>query len=489
MQRRLLGFGSLLLLAACSGEQVVSPDSNQAIGPLFSISSGNPNFAWRPPVANQSATGAFNPGLSPTVRICSLPADNNCSNNAAAVSGGQYQYDWKTSKTPGQFRIHVLVLGSELGSADVNTTSATIPGFVKVNAGATLPVKFVITTDCTVANCVDPNTGGTVFIGSATNPQGGVTVPPQEGGGDPIPLDVKFCRPDLSANGLVVHGSCITIDAPEGTELTNPAIVFICDVLEDLPFPNSEHTHIHKRHGSGNSAVITVLPNESAPLCQQQGANATVGSFLRALAHGNLKEAGKQFLGLVGPKPLYATTMLDRGAGGSTGTFSDFQFAEEVEQLPIGWESGAWSYQIGGSVPSGWQTGPLFALTGAAGFGFLHSANTGEGFEQCVALIGEHTATPWAENTTLYLRRNFFLTEPTTVQISVAIDNDIEIYVDGNDVGPGLLVHDGCATRDSFVRTVTLLPAGVHSLGIKAIDRGFSTYFDAQLTVAGGGGD
>lgn len=478
MERRLLAVGSLLVLAACSGERVVSPDGSQLGGPLFSISSGNPNFGWRPPIANQSATGTLNPSFAPKVRICS-PGGADCtgtySEYPAPLSTDHYQYDWKTPKTPtGTYRVEVWNNGIRLGYADVNTSKTAIPLYVSVNAGATLPIKFVITTDCTVSDCIDPNTGGTVteeIDGTIT----GVDIPPQ-GGGDPITVEIVKCDPDLSSNGLRVFGSCITINSSLGPEdeLANPALVFICDALTDPDLPpvgQRENIAMHRRH----EGVISVLDNVDSPLCNTVGGNATVGSVLRALAHGEFKKAGRQFLGLIGPTKLYA---LHLGAGGKTGGFSDFQFAETATALPIGWESGAWSYQIDGSVPSGWETGPLFGQFGQGGFGEDHNG---------CGLIINNTHTGWpAGNTNLYLRRDFFLSAASTVQIEVAIDNDLQIYVDGTDVGPGTISHDGCPTRGSTVRTVTL-PAGVHKLAIVAIDRGGSSYFDAQLTILGGG--
>ena len=79
MQRRLLGVASLLVLAACQSDRLISPPpADTPVGPVFAISSGNSNFAWRPPIANQSATGQFNPSLSPTVRICQTSPDAGC---------------------------------------------------------------------------------------------------------------------------------------------------------------------------------------------------------------------------------------------------------------------------------------------------------------------------------------------------------------------------------------------------------------------------
>ena len=481
MSRRLLGLGSLLVLAACQGDRLISPPpAENPVGPVFDISSNNSNLGWRPPIANQSTTGQFNPNLSPTVQICQTSPAAGCTDYPdVGVTGGQYHLNWKTPKTAAQFRIHVLVLGGEVGFVDVNTTKTNVPGAVQVNAGANLPIKFVLTSDCaTTASCIDPGTGGTVTTTTGAGQIAGVTIPPQPGGGPPITVNFAACEHPLSEDGLIVFGSCITINSNLGeAELTEEALVFICDVLNaDLP-GGEEHDliHMHRRH-NGN---ITVLPNEHAPLCPSVGADASVGGMLRALAHGQFGRAASQLVGLIGPKPLYAS-VLHLGAGGTTKGFSDFQFALEQtgDALPIGYESNGWSYQIDGELSENWQNGPLFEATGRGGFGEDHN--------EC-SLIINNTHTSWpAGITELYLRRNVVAPVDGTITISVAIDNDIQVWVDGVlRSGSNPVVHDGCPTQGSSTFTAPV-SAGVHTIAIRAIDRGGSSYFDASVTFAPG---
>ena len=497
MQRRYLGFASLLVLAACSSERMVSPDSNQPGGPAFAISSGNPKFAWRPPIANQTATGALNPNLAPKVTICPIsPTPGTCTEiTNVPVVNGAYQTNWKSSKNPtGDFKVRVLIRApgesnpnTQAGFADVTTKNPPKSGFFFVQPGTNLVIKFVLTYDCSEAECViDPSVGGTITANIDGNTTG-VSIPSQPGGGSPIHLNLKKCIPGLESNGLVVYGSCITVDSDlEGT-LSNPAVVFICDALQDPDLPpdseSREHIELHRRH----NGLINVLDNAQSPVCGTVGSDATVGSVLRALAHGEFKKAGRQLLGLIGPTPLYA---LHLGAGGSTGAFSDFQFAEAVDPLPIGYESTGWSYQIDGTVSEGWQAGPLFGLSGQGGFGDDH-------FGCPLIQTGTHTAWPSPQavgvNSNLYLRRDVFVSEPGTISVAVAIDNDIQVWVDGNQITPGLTTHEGCPTLNSFTFSASGLSAGVHKIAIRALDRGSeggSSYFDASITfVAGGGGD
>ena len=265
--------------------------------------------------------------------------------------------------------------------------------------------------------------------------------------------------------------------------LTNEAIVFICDVLTDPDLPSGEardNIHLHRRH-NGN---INVLPNTASPLCPSVDANASIGGVLRALARGQFGRAASQFVGLIGPRPLYAS-VLHLGAGGSTGAFSDFQFGEPG--LPD-YESAGWSYQINGEVDEGWQEAGLFADVGQAGFGFNNTANN------CpLVLSGTHTAWPAGDGESpsyLYLRRDVTVGTSGVLTINVAIDNDIIVYVDGNEVisdgEGGFATHEGCPTLNSMTGSI-FVGAGTHKIAIVAQDRGGSTYFDAAVTFAPGG--
>ncbi len=71
------------------------------------------------------------------------------------------------------------------------------------------------------------------------------------------------------------------------------------------------------------------------------------------------------------------------------------------------------------------------------------------------------------------------------LSVSVAIDNDIQIWVNGTELTSGLTTHENCATRDSFVFTIpsSLLVTGNNVLAIRARDRGVDALVDAQLTA------
>jgi hypothetical protein len=145
--------------------------------------------------------------------------------------------------------------------------------------------------------------------------------------------------------------------------------------------------------------------------------------------------------------------------------------------LPIEYGSEGWSYQIDGEVPVDWASsaGSPFESTGAAPFG---SPNTNCALNNA----GFATAWPAGTNTFLFARKTFALGSATTVRIGVAIDNDVQVFVDGVDVSGGLQLHENCPTQDSFVFNVPL-SAGSHIIAIRARDRGTSSYLDVQVTI------
>jgi hypothetical protein len=82
------------------------------------------------------------------------------------------------------------------------------------------------------------------------------------------------------------------------------------------------------------------------------------------------------------------------------------------------------------------------------------------------------------------LRKQFILDAiPQTLTISVAIDNDIQVFMNGQDVSGGVRIHEGCATRNTFFFNVppSVLKAGSNLLAVRAIDRGSESYVDVQI--------
>ena len=67
----------------------------------------------------------------------------------------------------------------------------------------------------------------------------------------------------------------------------------------------------------------------------------------------------------------------------------------------------------------------------------------------------------------------------------VAIDNDVQVFLNGQDISRGLRTHEGCPSNDSFVFTApdTLLVAGANLLAVRGRDRGGLCYLDVQVTA------
>jgi thrombospondin type 3 repeat protein len=93
--------------------------------------------------------------------------------------------------------------------------------------------------------------------------------------------------------------------------------------------------------------------------------------------------------------------------------------------------------------------------------------------------------TTWSPNTDMLLRKSFDLPAGYSVRIGVAIDNDVDVFVNGHAVGPRF-VHELCATRDSIVFLVNpafLVPGAANLLAVRAIDRGGLSLVDVQVTL------
>lgn len=271
--------------------------------------------------------------------------------------------------------------------------------------------------------------------------------------------------------------------APPGTQLPANPTVIVTDLMGDPVNGATVHFSASAGGTAGAASFLTGpdgLASATWTLSATPGANSFVASG-RGIAdpvNNGPRSTFDPFMSIQGafnpsaetiPNPLQPvnllTGMLTFSATGVTG-----------DPLPINYGSAGWSYQIDGTVPATWLSSLVspFGSTGAAGFGENHNACT---------LIASSTSTSWpAGNTTLYVRKNFLLTAAATVRIAVAIDNDVQIFVDGVDVGPGLLIHDGCPTQGSIFRDVAL-SAGTHVLAFRAVDRGGSSYFDAAVTV------
>lgn len=135
-----------------------------------------------------------------------------------------------------------------------------------------------------------------------------------------------------------------------------------------------------------------------------------------------------------------------------------------------------------GPFGSGDQGGTVCPLNSEAGFTLNHA---------------------WVVGTDLLLRKTFPLPSVVPLTISAAIDNDIQVFVNGNLLTPnlpfsgpdagnysfnattGFVSHENCATKGTLTFSVPtgFLVAGQNVLAIRARDRGNVNYVDAKVSV------
>ncbi len=114
---------------------------------------------------------------------------------------------------------------------------------------------------------------------------------------------------------------------------------------------------------------------------------------------------------------------------------------------------------------------------GDAGFGSIF---------YCPLNNANYTKTNWPLYTDILLRKNFTLPPgASNLKVSVAIDNDVQVFINGYDISGGLINHEGCAVRDSFNFTApdNLLKTGENLLAVRGKDRGVGSYLDVQVTA------
>jgi hypothetical protein len=129
-----------------------------------------------------------------------------------------------------------------------------------------------------------------------------------------------------------------------------------------------------------------------------------------------------------------------------------------------------------------------------AGVGFEQPAFDDSGFAVGSAPFGTRTGvcplyqtvqTHWSVNTDLLLRKSFALPAGAqAVKVGVAIDNDIQIFINGVDISAGYQQSDGCAVRDQFVFPIPdhlLVYGGMNLLALRAHDRGNGCFCDVEV--------
>lgn len=352
MNRKSLAVLSMVVLvAACSGSDMTQPPRTLGIS-ASAISDGttpggNTDFWFLPSMVDDPSgnplflNNGFNASLTPTVTITRLtsPGGVVLAATDAALSGEHYQLNWQvpTSSESQTYRVSIMVGTEELGYADVFASSSSAElktaanDVVALKDGRTLPIKFVIEN---FALCETPGTGScssetvnTTEGGTVETDDGGVTIPPQPNG-EIVIVTVEDC-PDIPTD-LPIKSNCIrvTTDPELTTPLTFDATVWVCENIPATPTPQEERYTMYRYDAPNTTTALPHADDECDPPPPPPPSfslGASVKGMFADLVRGNFRSAGRQLATLVGPRTLYATTMLDVGAGGFTDEFSDFQ--------------------------------------------------------------------------------------------------------------------------------------------------------------------
>jgi len=167
-----------------------------------------------------------------------------------------------------------------------------------------------------------------------------------------------------------------------------------------------------------------------------------------------------------------------------------------IRAIPLAYLSGRYRYLlIGNGEPPAGFAAPGFAdrgwPVGAAGFGSGPGSLNGCALDATVRTIWP-AATSGSD---LLLRHRFRVPRRFTgsASVSVAIDNDIQVFVNGVDITAsanlplvsGFAQHEGCASRGSLVFTAphSLLTTGINLVALRARDRGATSYVDLEVKL------
>lgn len=94
--------------------------------------------------------------------------------------------------------------------------------------------------------------------------------------------------------------------------------------------------------------------------------------------------------------------------------------------------------------------------------------------------------TKWPVNTDIVVRKSFELPPNTTnLKVHVAIDNNVQVFLNGQDISGGMRNSENCAVKDRYIFTApdSVLQGGTNVLAIRGHDYGGVTYLDAKVTA------
>ena len=164
----------------------------------------------------------------------------------------------------------------------------------------------------------------------------------------------------------------------------------------------------------------------------------------------------------------------DSGGGGGTVTLLNYL-------------SGGYHYK---SVPRDSEQG--FQNPGFVEHWRIGTAGFGNWVGTCSLNTPAYAKTAWPSGTNMLLRKNVFVPGGSTnVVLEAAVDNGIQVYVNGIDISGGMRSRNGCPSRGNFRFSVpdNVLNKGANNLiAVRGRDTGGANYLDVKITAGGGGG-
>jgi hypothetical protein len=273
-------------------------------------------------------------------------------------------------------------------------------------------------------------------------------------------------------------------------------------------------------HNVGDTAQV--LPKETGNLglaCDGMTGMAPKHSVFELARRGDVSGATLELASRV--EDLFVTdayALFSTGVTGQTRSFSPFGIVD-VNDF-VAYRNGHWTYHaptitlvppapstgdIAGFQAPGFVLDPTW-VRNASAFGNAPFGSGSAGFG-CPLSALTYLNTVWPSfptppstgnlnldaSTIFLLRTNFFVPAnwAQDLHVGVAIDNDIEVFVNGTPVtptssgSPVFVVHEGCAAQDSYIFDVPLsllVPGQQNLLAIRARDRGGESYVDARLS-------
>ncbi|HYL66863.1 MAG TPA: hypothetical protein VEU72_06880 [Nitrosopumilaceae archaeon] len=113
-------------------------------------------------------------------------------------------------------------------------------------------------------------------------------------------------------------------------------------------------------------------------------------------------------------------------------------------------------------------------------------AGSGPGGTGSFTCSGYDFNTYWTPDSEIDIQKTVILPPGTkNLVVAGALDNDIDIFVNGHEITPGKQIRDGCAFRDNFAFTApdADLVSGNNVITIKAYDRGVVDFLDVHVTA------